>query len=269
MEWFDVGDTIYFDITPYRYKMIYYKEELEPGETLIDLSGIITKPFDWRYYDVYMNGRKLSMNNLFSIMPWKMTMVNLKSSYNLAIYEKERDWEYYGLDYKESIYFFTPDDLFNKSWVTEEEKNIMIKNIIDAQKDDRLNIYPNTNDEPKQDWEDNRQYVLLMTFYYNELMPKTFVNPSVLQFNKTIMSEVYSTVHDTYTIQQDRDCRTTYEQSIRKSFPEILMLDPDVIVSGENAEGLTYVYPVGHLDEVEDDLLNESVCINDETNKIG
>lgn len=269
LEWFERGDTIFFDITPFRYKMIYYKEELDMKNPLIDLRDVITKPFDWRYYDVYLNGRRMSMNNLFTILPWAMTMVNLKSIYNLAIYEKERDWEYYGLNYKEPIYFFTPEDLFKKDWVSEEEKNQMIKDMIDAQKDDRLNIYPNTNEEEKQDWEDNRKYVIYMAFYYHELLPKHFVNPTVLQFNKAIMTEVYPEVHDTYLIQPDADSRTEYEQEIRKDFPEILMLDPDTLVAGENEEGLTYVYPVGHLEQVEDEFLNAKIQIEDDEYRIG
>lgn len=269
LEWFEAGDTIFFDITPFRYKLIYYQEELEPKQTLIDLKEIITKPFDWRYYDVYMNGRKLSMNNLFSIMPWAMTMVNLKSNYNLAIYEKERDWEYYGLNYKEPIYFFSPEDLFSKSWVSEEEKNNIIKAIIDTEKDDRLNIYPNTNEEEKQDWEDNRKYVLIMAFYLNELLPKSFVNPDVLQFNKAIISEVYPEIYNRYVRPGSEEYRNSYEKEERSALPERMMLDPDIYVNGENEEDLTYVYMVGHPEEVSDEILKETVTINDTDYKIG
>ena len=269
MEWFDVGDTIYFDITPFRYKMIYYQEELEWHQTLIDLRNIITKPFDWRYYDVYMNGRRLSMNNLFSITPWEMTMVNLKSKYNLAIYEKERDWEYYGLNYKENIYFFTPDDLFKKDWVSEDEKNQLIKDIIDAQKDPKLNIYPNTNEEPKQDWSDERQYVLMMAFYWNELIPKTFVNPSVLQFNKRIISEEYPTIYDNYVHKGNEFARTEYEKETLKNAPEAMLLDPNFTLKGENRENLTYVYMVGHPLDDAAEYVDETITINNSKYKIG
>lgn len=270
LEWFEIGDTIYFDITPFRYKMIYYQEELEPKQTLIDLKEIITKPFDWRYYDVYMNGRRLSMNNLFSIMPWAMTMVNLKSLYNLAIYEKERDWEYYGLNYKEHIYFFTPDDLFEKDWCSEEDKNEVIKGIIDAEKDDRLNIYPNTNDEPKQDWEDLRQYVLLMAFYFNELIPKDFSNPSVLQFTKRIIEEEYPIVYEHYVHEGTEFARNAFELEQREEHPELIMLDPDTLIEGENEEGLTYIYMVGHPEEnIPQEYLDQEIEIEEEEYKLG
>lgn len=270
MEWFEVGDTIFFDITPFRYKMIYYKDHLEPGELLIDLKNIVTKPFDWRYYDVYMNGRRMSMNNLFAITPWEMTMVNLKSLHNLAIYEKERDWEYYGLNYKEHIYFFTPDDLFDKDWITEDEINEIIKGIIDEEKDDRLNIYPNTDEEEIQDWEDLRKYVWIMAFYFNELIPKHFVEPSRLQFNKRIISEEYPIIQETYVRPGDMDARNETEKEYQADFPERMMLEPDILVEGENVYDLTYVYMVGHPGEnMPQELLDEHIEIDDEEYALG
>lgn len=270
LEWFEVGDTIFFDITPFRYKMIYYQEELQPKQLLIDLREVITKPFDWRYYDVYLNGRRLSMNNLFAITPWEITMVNLKSIYNLAIYEKERDWEYYGLNYKENIYFFTPDDLFEKDWVSEEEKNQIIKDIIDTEKDDRLNIYPNTNEEEKQNWDDLRKYVLVMAFYFNELIPKHFVEPSRLQFNKRIISEEYPIIQETYVRPGDMDARNEVEKEYQAEFPERMMLEPDILIEGENEEDLTYVYMVGHPgEEMPQELLDEHIEIDDQEYALG
>lgn len=269
LEWFDANDTIYFDITPFRYKMIYYKEEIDPTQLMLDLREVITKPFDWRYYDVYMNGRRLSMNNLFSITPWEIAMVNLNSYYNFAIYEKERDWEYYGLNYKEPIYFFTPDDLFEKDWVTEDEKRQLIEDIINATKDDRLNIHPNENWEIKQNWEDTRQYVLLMAFYFNELMPKSYVNPSVLQFNKRIIEEEYPTIYELYMRTGVQDARNDTERELREENPEALLVDPDILLQGENEENLTYTYVVGHLEEVPQEYLDTSITIDDESNKLG
>lgn len=197
-------------------------------------------------------------------------MVNLKSIYNLAIYEKERDWEYYGLNYKEHIYFFTPDDLFEKDWCSEEDKNEVIKGIIDAEKDDRLNIYPNTNDEPKQDWEDLRQYVLLMAFYFNELIPKDFSNPSVLQFTKRIIEEEYPIVYEHYVHEGAEFARNAFELEQRADHPELIMLDPDTLIEGENEEGLTYIYMVGHPEEnIPQEYLDQEIEIEEEEYKLG
>lgn len=269
MEYFEVGDTIYFDITPFRYKMIYHKERIDQNELMHDLRDIVTKPFDWRYYDVYLNGRKLSMPNLFSITPWEIKLKNLKSSYHLTIYEKERDWEYYGLNYKEPIYFFTPDDLFKKDWISEAEKKQLVDDIVEAQKDPRINFYPNTDEEPEQDWKDERRYVLIMAFYWNELIPKTFVNPNVLQFNKSIISTEYPIIYENYVHPGNSYARTDYEKETLKDEKEVMALDPDLTIQGENEEDLTYVYMVGHpLDDAEE-FLDEEVIINDSKYNIG
>ena len=108
-----------------------------------------------------------------------------------------------------------------------------------------------------------------MAFYWNELIPKTFVNPSVLQFNKRIISEEYPIVYETYVHQGDEFARTEYEKKALKDAPEAMMLDPDMIVEGENKENLTYVYMVGHPLDDAADYVDETITINNSKYKIG
>lgn len=233
MEWMHINDIIYVDITPYRYTQIYYKDQLEEGQTLLDLRGVIDKPFDIRYYDVYVNGRKMSVNSVFAITPWEITFVNLKSIYNIEIYEKERDWEYFGLDYKENIYTFTLDDLFDKAkgLVTEDEKNDIIKDIINNTKDERLVINPNENNEEKQRHEnDEIIYAIYHIFYFDELIPKTFVNPDRLQFSDFVMQDNYMEVYQNYK-RLSKDATVTDSEKARKeNYPGVIELDPDIMV---------------------------------------
>lgn len=237
IEWFDLGDIIYIDITPYRYRQVYYKEEISKDETLIDLRGIINKPFDIRYYDVYMNGRKLSLNNVFSITPWSITLVNLKSNYNLDIYEKERDWEYFGLDYTENIYYFTLTDLLESGIVKDEEFGKLIKDRIDELKDDRLNIYPNTNDEEPIDYSDEDMiYPIFYIFYYDELIPKTYVNPDILQFSLENMLDTFPEILDNYMVVPSQETSNQVEKYRRKDYPSVVCLDPDILVLGPDSD---------------------------------
>lgn len=233
MEWMRSGDLIYIDITPYRYTELYYQEELEKGQTTIDLRGVITKPFDIRYYDVYVNGRKMSLNSVFAVTPWEITFVNLKSIYNIEIFEKERDWEYFGLDYKEHIYYFTLDDLLDKkkNLVSEDEKNKIIKDIIDRTKDPRLIINPNTNDEEKQRREnDELIYAVFHVFYFDELIPKTFVNPDRLQFSDLVMQDNYMEIYERYKHTSADDDVLGYGKERKKNYPGVIELDPDITV---------------------------------------
>lgn len=261
LDWFKAGEIIYIDITPYRYREVYYQEEISQDTTLIDLRTIINKPFDIRYYDVYMNGRKLSLNNVFSITPWEITLVNLHSNYNLTIYERERDWEYFGLDYKEHLYYFNLDDLFNESYMTEDEKNKIIKDIIDDAKDDRLTINPNENVEEKQDMSDIEKYAVVHIFYYYELIPKTYVNPDRLEFSKQLLTDDYNQIISTYERTPFKEARGLVEFERKMNYGSALLLDPDVYIKGENKDHTQYVYPVGHLDEVSEEYLKQNVYI--------
>lgn len=261
LDYYHRGDIIYIDITPYRYKEIYYQEELEKGQTLIDLKGVITKPFDIRYYDVYMNGRKLSLNNVFTISPWQITLTNLSSIYNLQIFEKERDWEYFGTNYNEIKYYYTIEDLFNSSFITEEERNEIIKSMIDKAKDQNLNIKPNTNNEDKLDFEDLRQFVYVWLFYFNELMPKTYVNPDRVQFDNIIMEEEYPTIDEVYKQIPELSSRNVSEKTRRANYPDVVALNPDIVIEGKNGKGTLYAYCVGHPEDVSEEFLNKGVVI--------
>mgnify|MGYP004650773113 CR=1 FL=1 len=265
-QWFDVGDLVYVDITPYRYKHIYHKDELAKGETLIDLSGIISKPFDIRYYDVYMNGRKLSLNNVFAITPWKITLVNLKSQYNLDIYERERDWEYFGLKSDESKMYFSFDDLIDSGIVSDEEFCKLIKDRIDDIKDPRLNIYPNTFDEDKIDYDDiDIIYPVFYIFYYDELLPKTFVNPDICQFSDQVMKDNFEEVSRYYETSSAISGINDIERQRKASYPKVLCLDPDIIIESEKEPPKDIiVYEVGHIGDVEQDILDSKIEILDE-----
>ena len=255
---FEIGDIIIIDIAPYRYTQIYYEEELTSDNTLVDLTagtatidlkGIINKPFDVRYYDVYLNGRKLSFNNIFTVTPWQITMVNLHSIYHLEIYERERDWEYFGLDYTDKIYYYTVDDLFNENFISEDIKNKMLKDFIDHEKDPRLVIHPNTNDEEKMDHSDLRKYVQMFLFYHDELIPKTYSNPDTLQENKELMEELFFYIDKYYTRTPYTEASTQKLIKRRRLYPRVVQLDPDITVGDDNPNHLFYVFPVGHLED--------------------
>lgn len=249
LDYYEPGEEIMLDIAPYRYEEVYYKEELEPGETIIDLKGYITKPFDVRYYDVYMNGRKLSINNVFAISPYQITLVNLKSLYNLEIFERERDWEYFGTDYTEHMYYYNIEDLFNSNYIDEETKNQLILEIIERDKDRRLNIYPNTNDEERQDYTDIRKYVQMYNFYHSELIPKTYSNPDRKQESNDVMVNVYDLVDKYYRKKPYLESKTKEEMDRKAGYLHALLLDPDITIGDGNPNNLYQVFPVGHLED--------------------
>lgn len=92
----EVGDVIIADQTPFRYNVVYDVKKLNPSG-FIDLKGFITRPFDLKWYDVYLNGRKLNEHHVTIISPTKIYIKNVNSLKNFQIIEKERDDEYFGL----------------------------------------------------------------------------------------------------------------------------------------------------------------------------
>ena len=179
------------------------------------------------------------------------------------IFEKERDWEYFGLDYKEKIYYYTIDDLFNENFITKADKDRLTQMLIDEQKDDRLNIYPNTNNEEKQDRIDVRKFAQFYMFYHYELMPKTYYNPDRLQENQEIMSDVYFFIDRAYSRTPYMESLTPAEMQRRRGYPRAVMLDPDVTVGEDNPNNLYYVFPVGHLEDILPDEYKSQVIVID------
>ena len=256
-----VGDEYYIDITPYRYKQIYYQEELTDKTTLIDLKDVITKPFDIRYYDVYLNGRRLNITNAFVVDPWSMTLTNLKSKYNLTIFEKDRDYEYFGLNYKENQYYFSYEELFKEPFVSEDERNTMIKRLIDAAKDERTTIKPNTNEEEKEDNRDISIYIRIYSFYHDELIPKTYLNPDEKQTSYDVMQELYYPIYDEYLTSPYMETKDPIDKERRKDYTEVINLNPDVSLTQSEIKNRQLVYSVGHLYNVEQEKLDTKVTI--------
>jgi hypothetical protein len=215
-----------------------------------------------------MNGRKLSINNVFAISPYTISLVNLKSFYNLEIFERERDWEYFGLNYKEKIYYYTIDDLFNENFITEEDRDKLIEQLIEDQKDSRLNIYPNENIEEKQDRTDIRKWAQFYMYYHYELIPKTYYNGDRLQENQEIMTDVYFYIDQAYSRTPYMEALTYKEMMRRRYYPRAVMLDPDISIGEDpNPNNLYYVFPVGHLeDKLPEEYRDEVVVIDNDPN---
>lgn len=261
-------DVIYIDVSPYRYTQIYYQEDISPTNELFDLRNIINKPFDIRYYDVYLNGRKLSLNNVITIDPWTIKFVNIKSSYNLLIFEKERDYEYYGVNYTEKQFFFSIDELIKKRYVTEEEKRKLLDFVIENNKEDDMIIGENTNDEEKEEYPgitDKYIYYIFDMFYYEELIPKTFVNPDITQFSLLVLLDWYTDIYNQYiTSPTNATCSDEPNAYARRTaYIDALCLNPDLTFYGpeDGDDNAQLVYVVGHLNELTHEILGMDIEI--------
>ena len=192
------GESVAFVVSPYRNRLIYYCEDFE-GE-FIDLRGYINKPFDNSYYEVYLNGKRLTRDHVYPISPWEIKLARISSHHSLEIYEKDRDWEYYGLNWKrptpppvgstpEEKPSKEPDDDYNVSDFIEEpfvkEDPPVRDEVIEEITKDPEPSEP-LPEEPEEPFEKEMDLYSLyfQMFYYMDLVPRHFVDANENQFDR-------------------------------------------------------------------------------------
>lgn len=231
------GETIGFDITPYRNRLIFYKAELDSD--LVDLRGYINKPFDMRFYEVYLNGRRLNRTNVYPISPWEFKLAGTHSIYNLEIYEKDRDWEYYGTDFDG---YFTLSDFIRKTFMEDDLKDRLIHDVTG-------DIPGNDNCEDRMPWDRDLDLVSVYfeMFYYMKLVPMHFVSGDNIDFDLEEIAKKYPIIHQLYA-------------TTNSSGENVLMLNPDIWYTTEeprtddDGNPIFNVYLLGNpsLDDLDD-----------------
>lgn len=177
------GEKIIVDVTPYRNRLVYYKEDLIEGADyekvkdnaiLVDLRYYINKPFDIRYYEVYLNGRRLTRHNIFQISPYVIRLAGIHSIKNLEIYEKDRDWEYYGCDFKD---YYLLNDFLLENFMEDTIKEKMIDKISGE-------VPENHVCEDDEDYERDLdiESIFMEIFYYNRLLPLGLADADISTF---------------------------------------------------------------------------------------
>ena len=233
------------------------------------------KPFDIRYYDVYLNGRKLSINNVFNLSPYEITLANIKSKYDLEIYEKERDQEYFAITTDMVTGLLNFSDYYHGGILTDDDMKKIVHAYIEEQKDPRLHIYPNTYDEPRFDQgEIDLFYAIYFLFYYDELIPKKYYNPDLKQSSSKLMMENFIEVYNKFKTLPYADSDNDEEKARRRSYPDILYLDPDDWVDSNEGpkrntpDGKVLTWVIGHSEEPTQEMLNTYLTIPDLSNLI-
>jgi hypothetical protein len=80
---------------PYMMKQVCYLEKI-PTNKPINLKGLIDKPFDFKWYDIYLNGKKLVKKDVEIITANIIKILKTDSIHSLEIIENSRDIEYFG-----------------------------------------------------------------------------------------------------------------------------------------------------------------------------
>ena len=242
----NTDDDVYIDIAPYRYKQIAMFESIndyliqtESGSyTLIDLSEYLDRPFDVENFDVFINGYKVSANNMLSYFGTGLILFSTITTSNLIIYEKERDIEYYP-KFEQP---FTYQDLFNSDYIKMTDKYTMIDNYINDYKNQYSSVGGVHDIIPGVDIVHSTDYYMAYMFYRTELIRKKFVSPDIRQFNKLFIEMDYRLIYENYIEETDDMPKTSHGQNV-------LHLNPDKYIEGEEGNDLYKVFGVGHLYE--------------------
>lgn len=188
------GDTTVFDITPYSYNLEYQRKTI-PEDFVIRFNGELSKPFSTAYYDVYLNGRKLSDNNIQVITANVIKLFNVHSIYNLFIYRKDRDYEYYGFNKTMRIPL---DDLLNSDLISEEDKQQLMDDII---KENHPDMVPGDNSETDIDVQiisnENKDKA---SFYFDVIIPEYVTRPNTFTMHTDTIYSLYPTVYNEYRV---------------------------------------------------------------------
>jgi hypothetical protein len=159
-------DHIMIETMPYMMSQVCYLESI-PDDKVIDLTGLIDKPFDFKWHDIYLNGRKLVKKEVEIISANKIKLLKSKSLKWLEIVENSRDKEYFGYTplYDIIDYLFEIDEDFANA------VNSSITNMEDIE-------------EPVVDATISILEYLLRYFYDNYLVPGFgMINPDELQLD--------------------------------------------------------------------------------------
>lgn len=187
----NINDKIIVELMPYMMNQVCYLETI-PKDQVIDLTGLIDKPFDFKWHDIYINGRKLAKKEVEIISANRIKLLKTDSLRWLEIVENSRDKEYFG--------FVPVLDILDNIFENDEEFRNAVNDSINP--DDMQDI-----EDPIIDIVVSMIDYILRRFYTHYLVPEYgLINPDELQL-------------DVYTIKY-------YNEILSKDEP--FLLNPDI-----------------------------------------
>lgn len=191
------GDRVTVDVSPYSYDLEYHEAEIS-DDFVISFNGSLSKPFSLYYYDIYLNGRKLSDKNIDVLTADKIKLFNVHSRKNLYIYRRDRDIEFYGMT---NPIYMPLDDFLNSSLIPDSDKYDIIDYIINHKYPD-MNINPGTDTETDINISHGQSIAPEMfdryVFYSNVIIPQGVAQPNTFLIDITKLTSMYQNVYSDY-----------------------------------------------------------------------
>lgn len=229
------GDTFTIDHTPTQFRVVYYQAEIDSSGKLgyVDLDGKIALPINLKWYDIYLNGRKLHKNNIEIVSPTKFYVQGVESRFNLLIVARNRDEDIFHLPYSttkhNSLDDSDPDkpssgDGTNPPIIDDEDDIDWNNTIIDDLMNDILDL-KGIIDKTKQKIDPNNESrntasniaanIDALIFFY-EYLTYTFINANKRQITQEIKDEFPSLLEPNGVMSIDGNDGT--ENKLAKAF---------------------------------------------------
>lgn len=168
-----------------KYFLVHYQEEIN-SNGLVDLTGKISKPLNFKWYDIYLNGLKMDESTVEFIAPYIMIIKNVNTIRNLELYEKNLDnttWAdgYPTSDISKEIF----DEIINDIESDLDEIPDDMEDILDDRIVDMIGFLEEYIFNLKLINPDLKQITNIMLRHYPELFDEKksiFMNPDKIQF---------------------------------------------------------------------------------------
>lgn len=125
------GDQITVDHVPCSFRTVYYQADV-PEDGLIDVDGKLNLPINLKWYDIYLNGRRLHSKNITIVSPTKFYIKGVHSRRHLIIYDRNRDNDVFFLS---PHYDFDTYDIDRNDTIIDKLMRVGLADIIAASKD--------------------------------------------------------------------------------------------------------------------------------------
>ena len=206
-----LGDEFVSDITPYKSSQVHYIKVI-PEDGVIDLSNFIERPFNLKWYDIFINGRKLTPKEVRIVTPTLIVLnvKTVKSRRHLTIIQKDRLTDHFRLNDLNSGPQLIVDDLQRRKKLVEK----IIEDFTGEPYDSTIHkIVDEEEDIIRSEIEGLQESILIAKMYKDDISVNIkWINPDEQQITQEFVNK-YKLVLDSqkrFLINPD-DGKTTTE----------------------------------------------------------
>ena len=198
-----VGTRMVVDHVPSTFRMVYYQDEID-DTGYVDLDGAVNLPVSLKWYDIYLNGIRLSPKNLWIISPTRFYIKGVNSVKNLVIMDRDRN---------DDVFFLQPHYVYDDH--EDDRNNTIIDDILDVTElkaaiDDSLDKLVDKEDDATGDV--FPEEVIDGIVFFEEYMKFTFIDCNLRQLDDEFIKKRFEALfNDKGIIPLDANLKPTAE----------------------------------------------------------